>query len=275
MKKLTYILPLVLTLSACGGGGGGGSGSGSSSANPGTGTGTGTTGTGAGAGASTGTTGAGTGTTGTTGTGTTGTGDGTGAGSGAPTQTGQASLGQYVGTYSTTCFSGSKKRVTITPVSADTMTLSIDNEYYANTACGGGLVGNVNYDAPVTIKYTGTRNGGYYYLPQDFKNGGVLEKDVPLDFFTATVPATHLVFTGSAVVPGVDSKTNTPVKCIKFTDSRSQICADDNAVRAALTDEYAITLKGGTILYLGGPEDSKQPEPYNTLHPVQVPYVKQ
>lgn len=284
MKKLTMMLPLLMSLAACGGGGGGGSASGSGgtsgstpvAATPGSGTPTTTpttpatgTGTGTGTGTDTSTGASSPATPGTTtpGTGTPGTdtaSPGTGSNGQPSTTTGSSNpQDKYVGTWLTQCNAGSRARYVVTRVTDDTVSVANSVDYYLADACTGPVIATLAHTTPVIATFTDTRDASVY------ETVAADAKTLKVDHFVAVSQPDQSVLSGIAVTTKtVDGHTE---KCVPV--GNAPFCVNVDAVAPAATGEYNLLLEGSSLYF--ATSDASQPAPINTWLRKGFVYTKQ
>jgi hypothetical protein len=153
---------------------------------------------------------------------------------------GTANLDAYVGTWASTCASNAIDTAVIARAAspANTLTIAVTTQYYANALCTGDVVATQTWSAPATATYVGTVTSSI--VP----GAGMAPLTASVDKMTAQLPQRTVTVTGTFVShKTIDGQANW---CIDYAGS--SVCVPDRIYAAEAAPFDGLSLQG-TDLY--------------------------
>jgi len=165
-------------------------------------------------------------------------------------------LSAYLGEWQTPCRFHNLDSVTITRVSADTISISPRSEYFVGENCTGALLATETYTAPFIIKHTGTTTADVVF------HIGTNAVQSTVDKVNVSIAQYSSQFTGTGVVHTV--RDGLPQWCIDYGNGEST-CVLDQGIQPAQASSGALFATGSEMYTL---------EPSGSLYVVDTKYTR-
>jgi hypothetical protein len=156
-----------------------------------------------------------------------------------PPATGGGNLDAYVGTWTSACTSHALDTAVIQrPAgSANTLTIGVTTNYYANTTCTGDIIATQTWSADTTATYIGTVASSITPAP------GVAVISASVDKVTTQVPQRSVTLTGTFVSHKIID--GQPNWCVDYAGG--SVCVPDQVYAAGAAPFDGLSVQGADL----------------------------
>jgi len=157
------------------------------------------------------------------------------------TPTPSQQVADFVGTWVADCAGRTQETDVITQVSAGTLSIAQQTDYYSGTGCTGFVIATQTQSSPVTATFTGTATATVALPPSSTAT------PVTVALLSGTVSPYTVSFTGTGV-----TRTTTggqPSWCVNY-GANDQQCFADEGLRPASTTTTALYVSGNQLYEL-------------------------